>query len=168
MLPTQISARQPRKPFIFATQNVSIWSHASTQSCLLKGISDDDDPHMQMLREEKEAAEVQLFKEHTLKQRELRRKLEEEVEKEELVLQGKLAEGLRNIHKSFAERERQSELQLTQRSLPSPTQGSLDDPFHCMWCSKSESLSRTVLTITTYFMDFLSQALQPRTCHLLL
>lgn len=80
---------------------------------------------MQRLREEKEAAEVQLFRDHTLRQRELRQKLEEEYQKEELLLQGKLAEGLRNIHRSFAERERQSEIQLTQNCLPSPVQGSL-------------------------------------------
>ena len=82
---------------------------------------------MQRLREEKEAAEIALLQEHTSRQkelRELRQKLEEEYQKEELLLQDKLTSGLRNIHKSFAKRERQSELQLTQKSLASPTQGS--------------------------------------------
>ena len=78
---------------------------------------------MQRLREEKENAEIELFEAYTAKQRELHRKLEEDKQREEMLLQGKYAEELRSIHRSFGDRERQTQLQLTQKCLTSPTRG---------------------------------------------
>ena len=108
---------------------------------------------MQRLREEKEAAVVQLFRDHTLRQRQIRQKLEEEYQKEELLHQGKLAEGLQSIHRLFAERERQVELQLTKKCSLSPMQGSVLDLLHLITflCNIHEPLSCIALTMASCF-----------------
>lgn len=78
---------------------------------------------MQKLREERDEAELSVFEQFTEDQRQLRLKVEKLYQREEEKLKVSFLGKIRSVHDSFSEKERTSELRLTQKCLTSPIRG---------------------------------------------